>query len=158
MYTEKIRTFLNIPIELFEQFFNSLGKNKVHRMIQIEQLGNEILEFQVAEIPISRARNKPRIGLHSTDDKSVFAFWYVGEADKENVVKPIKAQFLLIAQSIPLTEEQVESGEKIRYEIKFQTSPEGIDPMHLSAEVASEILAKAHDLLKNTKNYRRVIK
>jgi hypothetical protein len=156
MYTDKKRTYLDIPKELFEEIFNKSGKNKKTEVLRFRQFGQEFLDFETAEISIPRAKNKPMIGLSIKEDRVIFSFWYKDEGKDKFAY--CEEQFMLVARSIPLTEEQISSGEKIRYEIKFFTSTFGVDPAHMSADIASDILKKAHEMLKNTKNYYRVIK
>lgn len=155
MDTLKKRTFLDIPKEIFTELRELYGSEPEKIAVNFR---GEPLMFEVVELASKdRQMRKPKIGLFSDKNRSIFVVWTRKDAPGNTKPENVKDYFFVHAFSIPLTEEQESAGEAGRFEIRFKTNEDGIDPNFLVSDLASEVLKKANAKLQQKKGYYRVI-
>ncbi len=155
MDTLKKRTFLDIPKEIFRELQELYGSEVEKVAVNFK---GEPLMFDVVELASKdKQLRKPKIGLFSDKNRSIFVVWTRKDAPGNTKPENVKEYFFVHAFSIPLTEEQESAGEAGRFEIRFKTNEGGIDPNFLVSDLAVQVLGIANTKLQQKKGYYRVI-
>ncbi len=155
MDTTKKRTFMDAIIDLFDSIAKQYGIEENQKAVSFK---GKALNFKIATLgSADKLQQKPKVGLYKDPQKTILVFWDRKGAPGNVDDDKIRETFYLISSEVELSPEETEKGISKKFDIRF-VAEQGIDPTHLSAGIAGDVLKQAHDMLKNTKTYMRTLR